>query len=328
MITIWRQLSSQKMGFDKRGLVVGTGKGDFYRNESTMSRWFLLCLIVVGCDRPVEEVPSYSVDQVPRLSHRVDYRSKPFRRLVIMGESTVSGGPWLQQLEERFADVLVSLIREYQNKPVEYINKGIGNNVISPRSPGYIQSTKPSALERYNKDVVLQNPDLVILCFGLNDMRAGMPVDDFVEDFQTIIQAIRHGNDPLIILTTVYHMTGFRSHMPLNQGSPELTRKYNRAIFQLAGQYHCLVADVWAAQGIADWLVHPDGVHPNKLGNLVIANCIFETLVKHCSALSSNLYEKDIESNWSKNYLNVRKQQADPFDPWWKSEEHVLQESE
>ena len=102
-----------------------------------MSRWFWLCLIVVGCGRPAEEFSSHSVDQVPRLSHRVDHRSKPFGRLVIMGESTVSGGPWLQQLEERFADVLVSLIREYQNKPVEYINKGIGNNVISPESRLY-----------------------------------------------------------------------------------------------------------------------------------------------------------------------------------------------
>ncbi len=32
-----------------------------------------------------------------------DWWPKPFERMVVLGESTVQGGPWLQRTEERFA---------------------------------------------------------------------------------------------------------------------------------------------------------------------------------------------------------------------------------
>ena len=66
-----------------------------------------------------------------------DYKRGPFKRLVILGESTVEGGPWLERQEHRYADVLVRLISTCQKEPLEYYNKGIGANSISPRSPGY-----------------------------------------------------------------------------------------------------------------------------------------------------------------------------------------------
>src|ERR1035441_1044104 len=129
-----------------------------------------------------------------------DYKKEPFQRLVILGESTVEGGPWLHEKEQRYGDVLVRLINVVQEKPIEYINKGIGNNSISPRSPAYAQSVKPSAIERYKKDVIENRPDLFILAYGLNDMRAAMPLDDFREDMEILraeeqtseLQSLRH----------------------------------------------------------------------------------------------------------------------------------------
>ena len=56
--------------------------------------------------------------------------SAPFKRLVIMGESTVERGPWLSAPEQRFADILANLISACQSEPVEYFNKGIGANAI------------------------------------------------------------------------------------------------------------------------------------------------------------------------------------------------------
>src|SRR5688500_15660575 len=55
-----------------------------------------------------------------------DFRKEPFRRLVILGESMVSGGigRWLQTEEQRYADVVARLINSCQEKPIEYINKG------------------------------------------------------------------------------------------------------------------------------------------------------------------------------------------------------------
>ena len=62
----------------------------------------------------------------PEASERPkDYKRGPFKRLVILGESTVQGGPWLERQEDRYADVLVRLINACQKEPLEYHNKGI-----------------------------------------------------------------------------------------------------------------------------------------------------------------------------------------------------------
>jgi len=246
-----------------------------------------------------------------------DLKKEPFKRLVILGESTVEGGGWLSRKEDRFADVLARLINECQTEPVEYFNKGIGANAISPRSPGYEQSRKPSALERYKADVIDHNPDLFILCYGLNDMRAGMPIEDFRADMSQIISDVQKASSPLIVLTTVYYMTGWKSYPPYDKGSVELTLKYNDCLRQLAAHHDCLVADVWAAEGGADWLIHSDGVHANKVGNLLIAHKIFETIAQHASGLSALDFEQQRETKWTINTLKMRESVGDPFRKTW-----------
>lgn len=246
-----------------------------------------------------------------------DYRRDPFRKMIILGESTVEGGPWLASAGFRFGDILANLINSVQRVPMEYLNKGIGANAISPRSPGYNSSRKPSAIERYKSDVIAHNPDLFIFCYGLNDMRAGMDVDEFIEDCKTILTDVNDSCHPLIVLTTIYHMTGWRSYPPFDKGSPSLSRTYNDKIKSLAKELNALIADVWKAQGEADWLVHPDGVHANRVGNLVIAHEIFATLSRHCSGLTHGVFEADMTASWTKNTTNSRETVSDPFQKTW-----------
>jgi len=249
-----------------------------------------------------------------------DYHSKPFQVMVVMGESTVEGGGWVRNSTERFADILAELINACQETPVTYYNKGIGANSISPRSPGYEKSAKPSALERYETDVISLIPDLFVLCYGLNDMRAGMPVNNFTQDMQTIIEDVKAACDPVIILTTVYHMTGFKSYAPYDKGGIRQTCRYNNAIHQLAKENDCLLADVWEGLGLADWLINPDGCHANMVGNLIIAHRIFETIAKHCSGISADIHRRDATTNHGKNTMQIREAVEDAFDPWWLSE--------
>jgi lysophospholipase L1-like esterase len=246
-----------------------------------------------------------------------DYRSEPFETMVVMGESTVAGGPWVESDENRWADVLARLIDLCQDKPVAYHNKGIGANAISPRSPGYAHSARPSALERYKDDIIALNPDLFILCYGLNDMRAGMDVEAFREDMQTIVTDVREACAPLIVLTTVYYMTGWRSFPPFDRGSMQQTHLYNECIRQLAEDNDALVAHVWEAEGQADWLINPDGVHANMVGNLVIAHRVFETLARHCSGLSVATHAKDADTDWTKQTTACRIDAGDPFQRTW-----------
>ncbi|MCL4216220.1 MAG: hypothetical protein KJ052_04340 [Candidatus Hydrogenedentes bacterium] len=246
-----------------------------------------------------------------------DYKSSPFERLVILGESTVEGGPWLERLEDRFADVLARLINECQESPVEYHNKGIGANAISPRSPGYPDSRKPSALERYQDDVVGLNPDLFVLCYGLNDMRAGMEVSEFIEDLAAIVGDVQAACQPVTVLTTVYYMTAWQAWPPFDKGSRELAQAYNEAIRDFADTAGCIVADVWEAEGCADWLIHFDGVHANKAGNLIIANRVFEALAQNVSGLTRDVWKRDEDTSWTKDTRTARAGSGDPFVQTW-----------
>lgn len=229
-----------------------------------------------------------------------DYRSEPFRRVVVMGESTVEGGGWLASKTERYADVLVRLINEMQDEPVEYFNKGIGANAISPRSPGYAQSRKPSAMERYKNDVIANRPDLVVLAYGLNDMRAGMKLKEFIADLETIVRDVKAASDPVVVLVNVYHMPRYDWYPPYDRGSGAATQEFNRALRALAARTGCLYADAYRAEGRADWVVHQDSVHANKVGNVLIANEIFQVLATHCSGLSKAVNAKNEDTKWTR----------------------------
>ena len=135
----------------------------------------------------------------PNMDHR-DYSSKPFKRMVILGESTVEGGAWLEDSSERYADILADLISAVQGEPIEYFNQGVGASVISPKSPGYEASRKPSAMEHYREDVIALKPDLFILAFGLNDMRAGMDPQLFKDEMVRIIRDVKSTCHPVIVL--------------------------------------------------------------------------------------------------------------------------------
>jgi lysophospholipase L1-like esterase len=253
----------------------------------------------------------------PPFEKTKDYRKEPFKRMVILGESTVEGGGWLIDLKDRYADVVARLINSCQDEPVEYINKGIGANAISPRSPGYEKSRKPSAMERYHADVIDQKPDLFLLCYGLNDMRAAMPVADFRADMAKIIADVKQACHPMIVLTTVYYMTGWKSYPPYDQGSVALTLKYNEAIRGLAAEYDCVLADIWAAESGADWLIHPDGVHANRIGNLIIGHKVFEAIARHASGLTNREFALNGDTRWTSSTTASRAKSGDPFQKTW-----------
>jgi len=201
-----------------------------------------------------------------------DYRSEPFEVMVALGESTVAGA-CASKPQFRWVNVVADLVSEFQGKSVTLYNKGIGANAISPRSPGYECSAKPSALERYKEDVIALKPDLFILAYGLNDMRARIC-------------------DPVTVLTTVYHMSAYDLYPPYDRGSPEATKIYNEVIRQLAESNDCLLADVYAAEGRADWLIHPDTVHANDLGHRIIGHRVFEVIARNCSCVAARLTQE------------------------------------
>lgn len=218
-----------------------------------------------------------------------DYRATPFRKVVVLGESHVAAKRWV--------DVFASLLNRFQGPPeCEMINAGIGGNAISRRSPGFPGSAKPSAMERYEKDVIAHNPELVILSYGLNDMRAGMPPEDFREDLSRIVAAVKEAGNPVVVLTTVYNMSAYALFPPYDKGSPQAAEVFNLVIRQVAEEQDALVADIWAAEGEAPWVMAIDTVHANELGHTLIGHRVFETVAANCSGVAHRFQMPETEA--------------------------------
>lgn len=242
----------------------------------------------------------------------------PFNTLVILGESTVQGGGWIADDNERYADILTHLLETAQEKPLKYINAGIGASVISPTSPGYDASAKPSAMERLDKQVIITAPDLLVIAYGLNDMRAGMTIEDFKTEMIKLITIVRQKINPVIVLVNVYYMTAYDNFPPFNCGSREATIAYNQMLADLANEQGCLYADVYSALKDCNHVINQDTVHANKIGNMLIANRIFETIIRNCTGIATNVRERDEHSSWTeliKPMLNTCREPSDTARP-------------
>jgi len=142
-------------------------------------------------------------------------------------------------------------------------------------------------------------------------------LSDFREDMATIIRHVKEACAPLTVLTTIYYMTGWKSWPPYDKGSVELTLRYNDCLRGLAAEFDCILADVWAGEGGADWLIHYDGVHANKVGNLVIAHRVFEALAQHASGLTNWTFVQDRDTKWTQETTKRRAEVGDPFNKTW-----------
>jgi lysophospholipase L1-like esterase len=237
----------------------------------------------------------------------------PFTSLVVLGESTVVGGGWLAATGERWADILAGLIESAQERPLKYHNAGVGASVIAPSSPGYQASTKPSAAERLDDAVIAHRPDLVVIAYGLNDMRAGMPLDVFCVELENLVARLQKTPaPPLIVLANVYYMTTYQFYPPFDRGSFDACASYNTAIATLAATKGCVLADVHSSEAGADHVVHQDTVHANKLGNLLIAHAVFRAIALAAPGIADAVRHRDQETSWTRQVMRIMKAQIEP----------------
>ena len=224
----------------------------------------------------------------------------PFKSLVVLGESTVEGGGWLAGPEERYADLLWKQLEHAQEQPLAYHNAGVGASVISPNSPGYEASVKPSASERLEEEVIAKDPDLVVVAYGLNDMRAGMSVADFKTELVAVLDRIDKATDAMVVIVNVYHQTAYCHYPPYDKGGVAVTEEYNRMLLDLATERGYVYADIYAAEAQTDHLIHPDAVHANKVGNMILANKVFEAIVLASPGITTSVDLRDADTDWTR----------------------------
>jgi lysophospholipase L1-like esterase len=155
----------------------------------------------------------------------------------------------------------------------EAINAGVAGN------------SSAQALRRLSRDVLTHEPDVVVIFFGTNDLRADadrvyVPVPKYKANLETIISQCRKQGSRVVLCTLppIEHEAFFTRHQrgPFDAmgGLAKVIETYREAARQVATAQKTSLVDLnGLLDAEPDWL-SKDGVHPSEDGNAIIAKHI------------------------------------------------------
>jgi len=264
---------------------------------------------------------------------RKDYRGQPVRRLVILGESNgfgmCAGDP-----RNEWPQALAGLIRDFQDEPLFVFNNSVPGCVISPRSPGYAglpEGSLPSALERYEREVIELEPDVAVLAFGLNDSRCGNPVEAFIPALEQIVTGVKARTPALVVIASPYWNTQynpalFADHRPAWADDPTwasftrqgdaLVTSYVSQMGALAERHSCLFVDLYHLTENCLWLMNDDQCHFNDVGHRVLGQAVFSVIASNCSFIGRKSVRQAREAGWDTHNTGGTNASARMVEAW------------
>ncbi len=189
----------------------------------------------------------------------------------------------------------INSIRNYV--PVNVINAGIGG------------TTAKDSLARMDKQVLLHNPDLIIVCFGLNDVNG--PLEEYLDSMEEIFdKALKSGAEvifmtPNMLNTSVandtpegYYEYANKTAQMQNEGIMDL---YIESAVQIARKTGVKVCDCYKkwkklseTQDITYFLANRIN-HPTKEMHELFAESLFETIFEdsniNMESYNNTMYE-------------------------------------
>lgn len=159
---------------------------------------------------------------------------------------------------------------------------------VNAINAGVAGHTTAKGLRRMQRDVLDRKPDVVVIFFGTNDLRADaekvyVPVDKYSENLETIIEACAK-IDAGIVLCTVPPIDESVYFVRREPDAPEayaalgglekMLQSYRAAAQEVAAKHEVPVVDLnTILPGEPEWL-SKDGVHPSKKGCKILAKHI------------------------------------------------------
>lgn len=234
-----------------------------------------------------------------------DMRAEKINTMAALGESS-TWGYTVSDKKNCWVNRLGAMIQKFQGKPVNIINQGIGSNVLTKLCPSYKYSNGAAAIDRINGDIIKYDPELIILSYGLNDSRGGTQIRDYIMEYQKLIDIIKQSSNAVIVLVNTYYMHEYLyTNCPnWEQSDYNITEIFNLALKQLADNNDLIYADIYSAEVGVDWIIDDDHCHPNDLGHFLIANRIFEAIVRNCSFTAATMPRKSIIKQFGEKYGN------------------------
>lgn len=126
-------------------------------------------------------------------------------RVVAFGDS-VTFGMSASSPERCWASLTVQMLEQWKGGSMELLNKGVSASILCRETPAYEFAANPCGLERLERDVISQKPDLLLIAYGLNDSRGGTSPLVFRRDYQRMIDEIRKEINPAIVCLNLYYM--------------------------------------------------------------------------------------------------------------------------
>ena len=219
--------------------------------------------------------------------------TEPFT-IVTFGDSTTA---------KRGQLVVYSMILQkdlpQQGLPVKVINAGIGGN------------TTQNAIARFEKDVLQEKPDLVVIQFGINDSTVDVWKDpptkssrvskaQYEANLRSLIKQLKEKQIAVILMTP--NSLRWTPRIKKQYGKPPydanhsdgfnlFLKSYAESVRQIAKENSVPLVDIYAAfetyakqegQSAHDLLL--DGIHPNTKGQRMVADLLMPQIKQVLSA--------------------------------------------
>ncbi len=163
------------------------------------------------------------------------------RTIVAFGDSLTAG--YGVALDESYPSILEKKLRE-QGFAIQVINMGVSGE------------TSLGALQRLTF-VAQQNPEIVLLGIGANDMLRGMPPDDLFRNIEEIVTFFQNKNITVVLL-------GMKS---VSSNGEDYSKKFNAVYVDIAKKYNLSLVPFFLENVALNASLNiPDGIHPNKEG--------------------------------------------------------------
>ncbi|MCO6429793.1 MAG: SGNH/GDSL hydrolase family protein [Deltaproteobacteria bacterium] len=126
---------------------------------------------------------------------------------------------------------------------------------------------------------VEENPELVTIFTGVNDLVAGVAPDSFRSDLDEILRRLSSETPALVVIANFPDLTQLPRFQqnPDQDVTPARIAQFNSIIADLAGQYGVPIVDL-AAVDIENFQVSNDGFHPSDEGHQLIADLFLEVI--------------------------------------------------
>ena len=192
-------------------------------------------------------------------------------------------------------------------KKINYVNNYVPVNVINAGIGG---TTATLGVSRLDSQVLAHNPDLVIVCFGLNDVNN--PLNEYLTSLKIIFEKCNNYGVETVFLTpnmlnTYVANDTAKQHLTYAKITADMQNEgkmdnYIYSAIDLAKSMGVKVADVYSKWKelskttdttllLANYINHPTREMHELFANEIF-NCIFDGEINSTNTLNSTMFEK------------------------------------